>query len=93
MNMNLSKLREVVEDKGALRAAVYGVTKRWTQLSHQTTTTIPKTNPSLQTSVTGLGCHLRFLLTDCKPEVPKTPSSHLLICKNSSRSLEKQFTS
>ena len=27
MNMNLSKLRETVEDKGAWRAAVHGATK------------------------------------------------------------------
>jgi len=33
MDMNLSKLQEIVEDRGAWRAAVPGVTKRQTQLS------------------------------------------------------------
>ena len=33
MDMNLSKLQEMVKDREAWRAAVYGVTKSWTQLS------------------------------------------------------------
>ena len=33
MDMNLSKLQETVEDRGAWRAAVHGVAKSWTQLS------------------------------------------------------------
>ena len=32
-DMNLSKLQEIVKDRGAWRAAVHGVTKSWTQLS------------------------------------------------------------
>ena len=32
-DMNLSKLQETVEDRGAWRAAVHGVAKSWTQLS------------------------------------------------------------
>ena len=34
MNMNLSKLRETVEDRGAWGAAVCGVAKSWTRLSN-----------------------------------------------------------
>ena len=33
MDMSLSKLLEIVKDREAWRAAVYGVTKGWTQLS------------------------------------------------------------
>ena len=36
--MNLSKLQEIVEDRGAWCAAVHGVTKSWTQLSDWMTT-------------------------------------------------------
>ena len=34
MSMDLSKLFEIVEDRGAWCAAVHGVAKRWTQLSN-----------------------------------------------------------
>ena len=37
MDMSLSKLREIVKDRKAWRAAVHGVTKNWTQLSEWTT--------------------------------------------------------
>ena len=30
MDMNLSKLQEIVEDRGAWHAVVHGVTKSWT---------------------------------------------------------------
>ena len=40
MNMSLSKLREIVKDREAWRAAVYRVTKSQTQLSDWTTITI-----------------------------------------------------
>ena len=30
MDMSFSKLREVMKDRGARRAAVHGVTKNWT---------------------------------------------------------------
>ena len=33
MDMNLSKLWEIVKDREAWSAAVHGVTKRWTRLS------------------------------------------------------------
>ena len=33
MDMSWSKLREIVKDREACRAAVHGVTKSWTQLS------------------------------------------------------------
>ena len=34
---SLSKLQEIVKDRGAWHAAVHGVTKSWTWLSHWTT--------------------------------------------------------
>ena len=33
MDMNLSKLQELVMDREALSAAVHGITKSWTRLS------------------------------------------------------------
>ena len=38
MDMNLSKLREIVKDREAWRAVVHGVAKSQTQLSDWTTT-------------------------------------------------------
>ena len=36
MDMNVSKLREILKDREAWCAAVHGVTKSWTRLSNQT---------------------------------------------------------
>ena len=38
MDRKLSKLQEVVEDRGAWHATIHGVTKNWTQLSNWTVT-------------------------------------------------------
>ena len=38
MDMSLSRLQEIVRDRGAWRAAVHGVTKSWTWLSEWTAT-------------------------------------------------------
>ena len=35
MDINLSKLWEIVEDRGAWRAAVHGAAKSWSRLSEQ----------------------------------------------------------
>ena len=40
MDMNLSKVWEIVEDRGAWHAIVHGVAKSWTWLRDQKTTTI-----------------------------------------------------
>ena len=48
MDMSLSKLREIVKDRGAWSAAVHGVAKSWTQLNDSTTTAQPwRTDPSI----------------------------------------------
>ena len=39
VNMNLSKLWEIVKDRGGWQATVHEVAKSWTQLSNRTTTT------------------------------------------------------
>ena len=36
MNMNLSKLQDIMKDRGAWHAVVHGVTKSWTRLSNWT---------------------------------------------------------
>ena len=42
MDMNLSKLGEIVKDRGAWHAAVHGVAKSWTQLTYSTITEMIK---------------------------------------------------
>ena len=42
VDMNLSKLREIVKDREAWRAAVHGVARSQTWLSDQTTTNVEK---------------------------------------------------
>ena len=36
MDMILNKLREIMEDRGAWRVAVHGVTKSWVRFSERT---------------------------------------------------------
>ena len=38
VDMSLSRLREIVEDREAWSAAIHGITKSWTRLSDRTTT-------------------------------------------------------
>ena len=38
MDLNLSKLQEIMKDSGAWRVAVHGVAKSWTRLSDSRTT-------------------------------------------------------
>ena len=52
MDMSLSKLRELVMDREACRAAVYMVTKSWTQLSNFTFTLfIGRTDAEAETPI------------------------------------------
>jgi len=45
MDINLSKLRDMVKDRGVRHVAVHGVAESWARLSNWTTTTIPKSLP------------------------------------------------
>ena len=79
MDVSLSKLWEIREDRGAPRAVVHGVTKSQTQLSNWTTTTWgPKVKSSQSTCV-------QFFtpsLTNCVPLCPWASGS-----RNGSESL------
>ena len=44
-DMNMSKLQEIVNDREAWRAAVYGVAESRTRLTNSTTTTTPMYPP------------------------------------------------
>ena len=37
VDMNLSKIQEIVKDRGAWRAAIHGIAKSWTQISDRKT--------------------------------------------------------
>ena len=65
MDMNLSKLQEIVEDRGAWRAAVSGCAKSWTWLSDWTTA-ISVDLPYYQRASSGLKLgHLGLLRASC----------------------------
>ena len=59
MDVYLSKLWEIVEDRGALHVAVYGVAKSRTQLSDWTTTTA--TSTIFQVGFCGCQMHCIFM--------------------------------
>ena len=48
MDMGVSKLRELVKDREAWRAAVHGITKNWTWLSDWITTKTQNLEPQVQ---------------------------------------------
>ena len=57
MDMSLSKLQKIVEERGRWRAVVHGVAKSQTRFSYSTTTTrectdtTPRTNPNVNYSL------------------------------------------
>ena len=57
MDMNLSKLREIAENRGAWSATVHGVTKSWIQLSGLITTA---TTIYIHTHIYTYVHHLRY---------------------------------
>ena len=77
MDMNLSKLQEMVKDGGIRRAAVHGVTKSWTQINQWTTTrTMQQHKPELAFHQNGN--------TSLDPSVfPRTTDSEIKPCYQS----------
>ena len=67
MDMNLSKLQEVVKDREAWRAAGRGFTKSWTRLSDWTIT---------------MNCSLRRNSEWCMQKEPEKQNDHLGHCEN-----------
>ena len=61
MDMNLSKLQEMVKDRESWHAAVHGVTKSRTRLSDWTTTITDRAGPSTP-CFQGPGCSWPFVL-------------------------------
>ena len=53
MDMNLSKLWEIVKDRGSWQAIVHGVTKNWTRLREWTKTTTTGAESSLHSAHQG----------------------------------------
>ena len=68
VDMKLSELRKIAEDRGAWRAAVHGVTSRQTRLSDCTTGSVRKSFVghrvlSSAFPAAELSCHAQFLIS------------------------------
>ena len=75
IDMNLSKLREMVRDREAWGAAFHGVAKSWTQLSHSVTTKrsfgsvgrVLQSDPNWEMDSPGF-CNLLFIFYGLPPK-------------------------
>ena len=72
VDMNLNKLRKIVEDREAWHAAIHAVTKSWTQLSDWTTSSSIKWEATYTSPLTV------FLSLYCKPRY-----LYVSLCSNS----------